>query len=558
MKHSFSDYIKHRKYRWYTLKEDSLGKKVANKCYGAEFAKNLGVNIPKLFYKLTHTDEIPLFDDLPDSFVIKPEKGWSSKNVYVIKNGINLFDNKKWTRSEIVSELKKTSDVNVNKNNHILIEEYVENWDEFDGIPLDYKFYMFGEKVAFINVIERNSVNNKLNKFWYLTEKWESLPIKIIKNQLVQSSIPIKPNCFEQMLLIAKKFGRELNMFMRIDLYASKRGVIFGEFTPQPHGGNGYTDEANKWLGSLWRGKEGNDEEIHSLTIAQQNNKYDILALNDYMSSMRRSVIIDFDGLKNAIYNLDHLIDIKKEYPFFNGYIALSGLHQCLIYNNSIVSSELLTGSSYEKAMEIIRGSTIDYNGVAFQAIMKLKSTGFRFKNYTLEHRRYSSLISECKVDDYFKKQVELNHEIALKIGVQFDGFVFPYSDHPPIRVDNGAVHELYLKLSMKYDLVRSYFSKSDGFINDQGSVLNNSHRNVYFKDYNLSLYCAKMLCLDYTADISNSEQVLMKLKQAMKNETIYLTFHKISTKPEGIYSVDLDVLKKIIITLHDNRYVFV
>ena len=45
-------------------------------------------------------------------------------------------------------------------------------------------------------------------------------------------------------------------MFMRIDLYGTTRGAN-GEFTPQPHGGKGYTIEADKWLGSLWSGIEG-------------------------------------------------------------------------------------------------------------------------------------------------------------------------------------------------------------------------------------------------------------------------------------------------------------
>jgi len=32
---------------------------------------------------------------------------------------------------------------------------------------------------------------------------------------------------------------------------------VFGEFTPQPHGGKGFTEWADEWLGSLWEGKEG-------------------------------------------------------------------------------------------------------------------------------------------------------------------------------------------------------------------------------------------------------------------------------------------------------------
>jgi hypothetical protein len=48
-----------------------------------------------------------------------------------------------------------------------------------------------------------------------------------------------------------------LNMFMRVDMYATTRSAVFGEFTPTPHGGKRYTREADRWLGSLWKGVEG-------------------------------------------------------------------------------------------------------------------------------------------------------------------------------------------------------------------------------------------------------------------------------------------------------------
>ena len=35
----------------------------------------------------------------------------------------------------------------------------------------------------------------------------------------------------------AKKLGGAINKFTRVDLYATNRGVVFGEFTPTPYGG---------------------------------------------------------------------------------------------------------------------------------------------------------------------------------------------------------------------------------------------------------------------------------------------------------------------------------
>jgi hypothetical protein len=44
---------------------------------------------------------------------------------------------------------------------------------------------------------------------------------------------------------------------MRIDMYATDKGAVFGEFTPTPQGGKGYSEWAEKYLGSFWKGEEG-------------------------------------------------------------------------------------------------------------------------------------------------------------------------------------------------------------------------------------------------------------------------------------------------------------
>jgi hypothetical protein len=139
-----------------------------------------------------------------------------------------------------------------------MIEEYLEDWNSPDSIPFDYKFHMFGEKCAHITIIERLSNNNsKENKFWNVTEDWEALPIQFVRTQIPQETLPPKPDCWDELCESAKKLGSELGIFMRIDFFATTRGAVFGEFTPQPHGGKGFTIEADKWLGSIWKGKEG-------------------------------------------------------------------------------------------------------------------------------------------------------------------------------------------------------------------------------------------------------------------------------------------------------------
>ena len=46
------------------------------------------------------------------------------------------------------------------ETNKFLVEELLIPWDNSNRIPRDYKFYVFGNSVAYCQVIERLSGNN--------------------------------------------------------------------------------------------------------------------------------------------------------------------------------------------------------------------------------------------------------------------------------------------------------------------------------------------------------------------------------------------------------------
>ena len=254
----FSEHIKSRYQRWWVQREPNQFRDLAGKLAGREFVENLGLKVPDLYHVSDTVEEIPEFSSLPPRFVLKPSRGYSSNNVFVMIDGRNQLDNQLWSRDAIIESIVSQPNVNQNKGTKIMIEEYLEDWKNPDLIPYDYKFYMFGKECAFVTIIERNSsVNAKSNKFWNLSIDWELCEIQIMKSQIPEKTLPDKPDCWEELCSAAAKLGEELGLFMRIDFYATKRGAVFGEFTPQPHGGNGFTDKADNWLGSLWEGLEG-------------------------------------------------------------------------------------------------------------------------------------------------------------------------------------------------------------------------------------------------------------------------------------------------------------
>ena len=245
----FSQMIRQRNLDWWKGKKDVWQKHLSKKLKGEEFVAKYSIPIvPKIL--ITDSYELNQFDQLTGDFVIKTSVGYSAKQVFPIKNGKNIFTGNDVTIAEILTSLK--NDDFVQKQNHkIIVEKIVE--DEFGyAIPLDYKFYMFGKTIAAIQVIDRPNKNQKEQTHYYYDENWNPIPINILPVRNNEDKF-MKPKYFEEMKNAAMILGEKLELFMRIDFYSTKNGYYFGEFTPTPEGGNGFSEEGDQFLGSYWR-----------------------------------------------------------------------------------------------------------------------------------------------------------------------------------------------------------------------------------------------------------------------------------------------------------------
>ena len=252
----FSERIRDRNLRWWVHRDEVPNKNVAGKIRGQDFAKSLGIRIPAIYDVVSSPEELPNFDELGDNFVIKPARGYSANNVFLMNNGVNLFDGKTWNRQEVIDKFSNSKQSQSNQK--IIIEELLIPWNEEARIPHDYKFYMFGEKVAYCQIINRrSSANTKINKNWFVDSEFNIIEKQIMVEQLQDDSVIMKPDCWDDLVSAAKALGSALNRFTRVDLYATNNGPVFGEFTPTPHGGRGFTKWADKWLGEMWEGVEG-------------------------------------------------------------------------------------------------------------------------------------------------------------------------------------------------------------------------------------------------------------------------------------------------------------
>jgi hypothetical protein len=255
----FSERIIDRHRRWWIEREPHPSKNLAGKLEGPLFVTTQGFNVPEVYHVGETADSIPDFASLPSRFVIKPSRGWSAKNTYVMVDGKNQLDGHSYSRDQIVRAFQQNTTIDGDRSIKVLVEEYLVNWNgDVNRTPYDFKFHMFGQKLAFCLIVERNSISNpELNRYWYVDAAYLPLEEGVITRCPADPNLPERPMCWDDLVEMATSLGRKLGMFMRIDLYATTRGAVFGEFTPQPFGGKGFTPKGDRWLGSLWQGKEG-------------------------------------------------------------------------------------------------------------------------------------------------------------------------------------------------------------------------------------------------------------------------------------------------------------
>ena len=205
-----------------------------NKYESYLFVKNLDIPVPYLYYYgLLHNFD---FNKLPSSFVIKTIKGCGSHTVFPFKKGVNQFDK----ALPLDSVLEKV------KGRLCIVEEFLKNSDGEYSIPDDYKVFCF-DGVPELILLKRY-INSSYRQKYYTTQ-WK--PLKDLRTSSTDTVVP-KPVDLEPLLQFAQQLSKYFrNNVIRLDFYITDRGVIFGEFTPHPFGGVGYTRFGKRYLNKL-------------------------------------------------------------------------------------------------------------------------------------------------------------------------------------------------------------------------------------------------------------------------------------------------------------------
>ncbi len=221
-------------------------RKLSNKANAKEFAIKHGAKVADLYFRGRDFETLD-FDKLPSHYVIRPTIGHSSGMVFIMNEGINLFDNKVYTPDEIKFAIKQACDKNPQQE--FLFEEFLRDEAGEYGIPDDYKFMCFNGEIAAFGLINRLGPKKGFETYFDLN--WNKLP-SLNFAYPEPETLPVKPACWDEMVEQVKLLSSTYEVFVRIDFYATHKGAVFGEFTPTPGLGRGYTHFGKKRMLDYW------------------------------------------------------------------------------------------------------------------------------------------------------------------------------------------------------------------------------------------------------------------------------------------------------------------
>jgi len=218
------------------------------------FVSNSGIKTPKIFIKDTKLENISLNNNW-GSFVLKPEQSHSSLGVSLIyfdeinNKHINVLNNEDISLDEVLISAHKEMTDNKISDKWMLEELLLSDDGKINAID-DWKFYTFYGEIGLI-MQKHKCLNGDIQYKFYDKD------LNIVKNTgkyigKINNDLPIAlhiDSMIKDAKLLSSLIPRE---FMRVDLFSTNKGVVFGEFTPFPGGFSMFWKSWNEQLGQLW------------------------------------------------------------------------------------------------------------------------------------------------------------------------------------------------------------------------------------------------------------------------------------------------------------------
>lgn len=199
---------------------------------------------------------------LPRRFVLKPLRGHSSFGVYLIQRRADgsLFCRMHKRRFADLDALAGEYEQRLGRarggtmSKEVIIEDYIRDGFGFD-VPLDYKVYAFATGTPV--VMQRYAPSHLPKEQWsFAFYDGQGRDLGAIRDRVrTNPDIPLQaPDNFDDILRSAQQIVTAMHVsFARVDLYAGRKKVLFGEITPLPNlGKESYIPEYDALLGRYW------------------------------------------------------------------------------------------------------------------------------------------------------------------------------------------------------------------------------------------------------------------------------------------------------------------
>lgn len=221
----------------------SLGFKLNPKHVGVRFARSLGADCPKVDRTGGVEETLDVVSACQQPVVVKPEKGASSKGVFVVHGPEEIFSvgQNKWFRG--YDELQKRMSSHSFPEAWQVEEFLAKPGDQRTPAP-DLKFYCFYGRVGVVLEVER-----------YPTKRycWWDREGKRIETGKYSNALFEGMGFDEQDLALVERMSARIPVaFIRIDFLKTVGRFVFGEFTPRPGGFHKFDARTDQLLGDLY------------------------------------------------------------------------------------------------------------------------------------------------------------------------------------------------------------------------------------------------------------------------------------------------------------------
>ena len=227
------------KIQWLKLYDrNPLYTKLVDKVTVKDYVKNIigeEFIIPTLFV-WDNPEDID-YMKLPEQFVLKCNHTGGG-SVFICKNK-KQFDFKSVVKS-LNKQLKSDTFLQTrewpykNIERKVFCEQFME---DVDSDLIDYKFFCFGGKVNYCQVI-KDRYNGETIDFFDRDWNHQEFIGLSIKNRKHSKEVINKPQKYKEMIQIAERLSANIK-FVRVGLYNIKGKIYFGELTLYPASGNG-------------------------------------------------------------------------------------------------------------------------------------------------------------------------------------------------------------------------------------------------------------------------------------------------------------------------------